>query len=334
MSLLLTCRITIGAYQFTRTSGVEIQSSWKTIGDTATLKMYGYANLENADGSITRHAALEKVFKVGDQVTIELGYDGVLRTEFTGYIAEISAKIPIELRCEDEFFHLKRQKVNRTWQNTTLADILKDLLPTASLSQNIPKLSISCFRADRTTAYGVLKELKDSYLLAAYFRQNKLFVGLPYTEFTSADTSIKGGLAKYAFQQNIINDELRYSAKEDVRMKVKVVALHQNGKKTTVPDVGDPDGVERTVVLHTETTDVAELKRVGLQKLADMKYDGYRGTFTTFGEPYLIHSGTAELTDPLRPERTGRYLVDSVNTSFGPQGFRREVEPSKRVSIA
>ncbi|HEX8350734.1 MAG TPA: hypothetical protein VF598_12295, partial [Hymenobacter sp.] len=318
MSLLLTCKVTVGDLVYTKVSGYEAESSWKTLGDSATVKLYGIAQVENPDGSLGDRVKVEDVVKVGDRVKVELGYDGELRTEFEGYVAEIKLSIPFEIRCEDEYWKLKRTPVNKTFKNTTLKKLLAELVPNVKLSDSVPTLAIEAFRADRTTVANVLQKIKENYLVCAYFRNGRLFVGLPYTEFTSTNGP-EGSVAKYGFQQNVITDDLTYKRTEDVRIKAKVVAYHKSGKKTTVPDVGDVDGEERTIILRTETTDKAELKRLAVQKLSEFKYDGYRGKLTSFGVPYVIHSGIAELNDELHPQRSGRYLVDSVNTSFGPE---------------
>jgi hypothetical protein len=332
MSVLLTCKVTVGSRVFEKVSGVEIVSTWKELGDTATLKLYGWVQEIRPDGQrVGAVRKVEDVVKAGDRVEIQLGYDGQLRTEFMGYVADIKLTVPFEVRCEDEYYHLKRQSVNRSWKKTTLAQLLKDLVPNVTLSPSLPKLTIEEFRADRTTVAGVLQKLKEYYLVCAYFRAGQLFVGLPYTEFT-ATSGVPGALARYGFQQNVVSDDLTYKRKEDVRLKFKLTARHPNGKTTSV-EVGDPLGEERNLTIPSKTSDKAELRRLAESRLAELKYDGYRGKLTSFGVPFVVHSGVADLKDERYPQRAGRYLVDSVRTTFGPEGFRREVELGKRVSL-
>ncbi|MES2730042.1 MAG: hypothetical protein V4621_08130 [Pseudomonadota bacterium] len=334
MSLLLTCRVIIGDYEFDRLADFEMESSWKNLGDTATLKMFGFVQVLEpgqdaaAGGTTTR---LEDLISVGDAVEVWLGYDGENRKEFQGYVAEIKLTVPFEVRLEDEYFHLKRTRVNRTWKKPTLKSLLADLLPKAHLSKSIPDMKMDSFRADRTTVAGVLKKLKEDYPgLCAYFRDGVLFVGLTYTEFTST-SRVDGAEALYSFQLNVVTDNLSYQRKEDVRIKAKVVAMHANGKKTTT-EAGDVDGAERTITLRTETKDKSKLKELAEKELAKFKYDGYSGDLTSFGVPFVLHSGVADLLDEKHPQRGGRYLVDVVKVSFGTSGFRRVVTLGKRSS--
>jgi phage protein D len=338
MSLLLCCRVTIGQIVYTKISGFEMESTWKNLGDTATLKLYGFVEVEDPDGVTDATFSnsvqkLEDLVKIGDPVKVELGYDDQLVTEFEGYVAEIKLTVPFELRLEDGYFNLKRTPVNRSWKKTTLRKLLADLVPSAQLAPTIPSMGIDSFRADRTTVAGVLKKLKEDYPgLCAYYRAGKLFVGLTYTEFQST-SQVDGAVALYDFQLNIVSDgSLSYRRKEDVRIKAKVVAIHANGKKTTT-EAGDVDGAERTITLRTETKDKAELKKLAQSQLDAFKYDGYSGDFTAFGVPYLIHSGVADLLDTRHPQRSGRYLVDAVKVQFGPEGFRRIITLGKRSSF-
>ena len=199
---------------------------------------------------------------------------------------------------------------------------------------SVPKLTLSGFRADRMNVASVLQKVKETYLVCAYFRGETLFVGLPYTELNSS-SPVPGALAKFSWQHNVIDDDLTYKRKEDVRIKAKVVAIHPNGKKTTAT-AGEADGEERTIFLRLtakdDTKDPATLKTMAEKKLANYRYDGYRGKLTSFGEPYIIHSGTADLFDSRYPQRAGSYLVDSVRTTFGTGGFRREVELGARAN--
>ncbi len=343
MSLLPGCLVKIGDLTYKEVSGVEITSSWKELGDTAVLKLYGWVQeVDEAGRLLGAVQKLEDIVAVGDPVEIQLGYDGQLRTEFRGFVSEIKLSVPFEVKCEDEYWHLKRSPVNRSWANTTLHKLLADLaglvkpagtslvLGPGMANRNV---QIEGFRADRTTVAGVLKTIKENYLVCAYFRGGKLFVGLPYTEFTSATAQEgDGSLALYGFQQNVVADDLSYRRKEDVRIKANVVAMHHNGKKTTT-QAGDVDGEERTITLRTDETDKAKLKSMAQSQLDNFKYEGYRGSLTSFGVPAVVHSGIADLLDTRYPQRAGRYLVDKVSTTFGPDGFKRKVELGKKVTL-
>ena len=58
--------------------------------------------------------------------------------------------------------------------------------------------------------------------------------------------------------------------------------------------------------------------------MALMKFDGYKGSFTAFGQPNAQHSGVAALEDGKYAERGGRYFIDAVKINYNSNGYRRE----------
>ena len=57
-----------------------------------------------------------------------------------------------------------------------------------------------------------------------------------------------------------------------------------------------------------------------------LRFEGYRGSFETFGDYFIRHSDQVTLKSFEYPEREGTYLVDSVDTYFGKNGFRKSIE--------
>ncbi|MBA9078936.1 hypothetical protein [Rufibacter quisquiliarum] len=318
MAFILTCEIYIGPYVFRKINKVKIKNTWKELGAEATISLY------NLKGK------LEQAITAGMPVEVWLGYDGILRKEFSGYVRSISPKIPFEVECEDEVYHLKRKTVNNSWRSISLRNLLEYLMPHAVLSANIPNVILSPFRLNKVTVADALRKLKEEYLMCAYFRDGRLFVGLPYTEFSS-QSGVPGGAAIYDFAKNIASEgSLTYRNKEDVRLRAKVVNILKNNTRQQI-EVGDPDGELRTLTFRNASANESELRKLAERELEKYKFEGYRGSFTGFGLPYISHSGTIELRDSRYPQRAGRYVVDSVNTTFGVDGFRREIEIGKAV---
>jgi translation initiation factor IF-1 len=298
------------------------------LGDSCTLKLPNIAKYEGVQ------IKLEDRIKTGDKVVVKLGYNGNLITEFVGFVSEIVPKTPFELRCEDANYTLKRSElISQSWRSTKLKEVLNFCLTKVKNVQmvlgEIPDVTLAPFRLERVTVAQALQKLKDEYLLAAYFRGNGLFVGLPYTE--SMD-KLEGSRAKFHFQKNIATESLVYKKKEDVRLKAKVINILKNNERIET-EVGDSDGEQRTIHLRIPTTDKKVLERIGLVELEKYKYEGYRGKFVSFGVPYLIHSGTVELEDDKYPNRKGKYICESIKTTFGMNGFRREIELGKKLSV-
>jgi hypothetical protein len=94
--LSFNAKVTIGPYDASASfSEFEATSTWKSIGDSATLKLGGL------------RARLENQVTTGMKVIVALGYDGQYFTEFEGYVAEIMPNVPFTLRLEDAAYQLK-----------------------------------------------------------------------------------------------------------------------------------------------------------------------------------------------------------------------------------
>lgn len=325
MAFYLCCRITVDNDKVIRSAhSVEIVSTWKSLSDRCTIELPTRGVLKSEAARERTAIRLDNYFKTGMKIVVELGYNEKFVTEFTGYIAEIKTGIKITLECEDESYKLKREgNISKSYKKTTLKALLKDLLPEIK-TIDLPEISIENFLIQRATKAFVLQELTDKYGLAIYFRKGVLYAGLPF-----ADRIVNG--TKYEIFRNVIEEDLKYLKTEDVRLKVRAVSRLPNNKKIEV-EVGDADGEERTLHYYNVDSE-ASLRKIAEADLKRYKYEGYRGTITTFGIPYVQHGETVEIFDPRYTERRGLYLVDKVTTNYSTSGFRRELEISIKLSV-
>lgn len=295
----MVSEITIGDYIFDNCHSVEITSGWQKLGDTAVIE------LPNIGGN------LASKLKPGDAVEVKLGYDDLLVTEYTGYVVRVSPSTPVRVECLDEMWQLRQQTVSMSWKSTTLAEVLKYIAPDALLDQ-VPQMTLAPFRLDQVTRAEALEGINEQYGLAVYFRGPKLFAGLPYTE---------QGVAKeyYHFQRNCLMGDLSYRRAEDVRVKVKAVSIKPDNTRIEVT-LGDNDGELHSLTYYNLT--VAELNQQATEQMKRLRFDGYSGNFTAFGQPNPVHGAVVELHDDIYPERAGNYYIDQVRTTYGQGGYR------------
>lgn len=304
-----------GEIVFDFLNNVEIQSSYEDL--TSTAKIIIPRKLVLEDKQIT------DVFKRGDSVKIELGYFPELKTVFTGYITKVHNKIPIELECEDGMFLLK-QKTISTYTKTTvslkqlLADLIEDTVPYKELVQ-IP--NIGSFRITNVSVAKILDGLRRDGIYS-YFVDGVLNVGL-------AENATDTKEEEYKFEETIINsDSLEYYIEDDVKLKVIAKSLDFNNVKNEVT-VGDEEGEVKT--FYKYGTDSASLKEFANIRLKEFKYTGWRGSFSTFGEPFIRSGDRAILSSLKLPERNGKYIVKSVSRSFGFSGYKQTIEIGLKV---
>ena len=118
---ILESKVEIGNYIFNQVNEIEITKSVEELSDTAVIKLpTRFKVRQNGEQKFT-----EDAIKVGDKVTITLGYEGKYSgVEFTGFVKKISPKIPLEIHCEDALWVLRRKNITRSWEKTTMKEIL------------------------------------------------------------------------------------------------------------------------------------------------------------------------------------------------------------------
>ena len=313
----LFSKITIGAFELDFVNEIEMNSSWKTFTDTATIILpkkitKGGESIFNGD---------DAVIKKGDPVTIELGYFPELNVVFNGYVSKVENTSPVVIHCEDEMFLLKRNTITKSFKSVDLETLVGEIA--GDVKFNTVDAEMGQFRISNVTPCQVLEEIKKVYLLDAFIQNKELHVGLQYIPETSTNH-------KLIFEKNIIDHSLEWQNLEDMKIKIKAISMLPNNKKIEI-EVGDPIGEQRTA--HFYNLSEKALREAAERELPKFRFSGYRGSFTTFGEPQLKHGDTVELTSYKFPERNGEYFVDGVETTFGQSGFRQIVEMGRKSEL-
>jgi hypothetical protein len=202
-----------------------------------------------------------------------------------------------------------------------MEQLLKDILP-AGIDYKLPgKIELGKASFTKVTAAQILKYLQDKFSINAWFRGSTLYVGLNYFQDLQTEHN-------FGFQNNIITDSLEFVKAEDIKVSVKATSILPDNSKIEVTK-GDSEGTERTI--HFYNVSKSTLEERAAKALTDFKFDGFTGTFTTFGQPVVRHGDIVTLTDNYYLNRSGSYIVKSVKTSFGRSGYRQEIELAERV---
>lgn len=318
MYVAMNSRISIGSLVFNnQVKSASGESSWADLTATATIELPRYSQLLSD--------ARYKI-KVGDEVKIELGYDGNYQKEFEGYVSEISPRSVIEIKCEDEMWKFKQSTISKSWKSITLKKLLLELFPGVQLT-HIPDVNLSPFRLVKVSPYKALEQLKETYGLVAYFRDKKLFCGLALTETfnETINFSFQNNIPKGQSEQNLI-----FKTEGDAKIKVKAISTLPSNKKVEVT-VGDEEGEEHTLHFYNIKSKDA-LKSIATSKIGLFRYTGYRGSFDSIGLPLSRHSQIAHLIDSRYPEREGKFFIDRVRFEYGSSGYRRTNTIGKKAA--
>ena len=119
--LAMEHNISIGNYRLGIVDSITIKRSVETLTDTALIVLpCAYAN---------KTLEVESKLKEGDEVTIELGYNNDLQTEFKGYLKTIQTDDgSITLECEDAIWLFRKELKNKEHKNITAKSLLQKVV--------------------------------------------------------------------------------------------------------------------------------------------------------------------------------------------------------------
>lgn len=310
--------IRVGNYRLLLVESVHIMRSVETLADTAEVVL---------PGSVMNVAIeVEGKVKVGDAVTIELGYNGKLQREFEGYVQRIGTDGgSVTLECEDGLWRFRQGVKDRQYAGVDVKRVLQDMCDQCG------GFGLECdyaFRYDKfvvknATGYDVLKKVQEEVKPNIYLKGDVLHVHPKYSEVF--------GEAKYDFSRNIERGgtDLEYRRKEDRRVLITVEGEKKDGKKVTV-EVGTTGG-DRVTLRLPGATDEASLRRLGEQALAERCYTGYSGSFDSWLRPYCDAGYAVSLHDPDYEYKDGTYYVTAVEVSYSRGGGKRTITLGKRL---
>ncbi|MCZ2140820.1 MAG: late control protein, partial [Bacteroidia bacterium] len=78
-------------------------------------------------------------------------------------------------------------------------------------------------------------------------------------------------------------------------------------------------------------SDENKLREMAKEELKKLKYDGFDGDIKTFLIPYAEPAMAADIMDSEHLNRSGKYFIKKVVTTFGRSGARRTVTIGNRL---
>jgi hypothetical protein len=313
--------ILLGDYRYPYVCETQIESSWKNLTTTCAIQLPKTTTDRKANNPA------QKIITVGNEAIVSFGYDSRVLERFRGYISEIKPGMPMDFKCEDEMWQLKRREVqNKSWRNgVRVADVLQYLgfAPTdyELIGNGSVDIEGDFSLRDCVNAAQALNHLKDALPLAFFFREGKLIVGDPY-KYQNPNR------VNFAFGYNIVSHSLEYKNAEDVLIQVEAISKHDTGKDVKVV-IGDKGGERHTFHVGMNQNE-AQVRKIAEENLWRFKWSGWRGSFQAFGEPIVRHGEIVVLHDKTN-EITGSYWVDKVVTTSGTGGIRQNITIGRKV---
>lgn len=326
MSFKLCSYIELGSFKLR--GGINEVTAKRSVNDymdTAIIKIPALGRTFSDSNMPSTSIESAKMFKEGDKVLIQLGYNGDYRKEFQGFIRRVSPSVPVVIECEGYGWQLRRQRILKSWKATTLLEVLETLIQGTDivLSPFIPEIKLTNYSIRNSNGLEVLEYFKSKMLLTCYFTFNELYVG------------IQQGLIKETVKLrlgwNVLrDDQLKYRLAEDTRILVRLTTGKGKKNKRLLYETGDKDGSLREINVPN-IQDQQWLKNLGDDALQKAKYTGYEGSITCFLQPYIEPSCNASIIDR-RYDRSGSHFTISTEVTFGMRGGRRKVQLGSKLN--
>jgi hypothetical protein len=317
-----------GKATFYNVADLSVTTSMGTFTDTCKLtlpRIYSKHNRDEKD--------LVKIFKRGDEITIQLGYDETLETVFKGYLKSVSTGRPVVIECENEAWKLKQitlkpqyyAKLNIKKFVEEHKKIIEEQMP--GFTTEIIDVDLGEVRINGDTSLAkVFDYFMANYPFRFFFRDGIFYGVLPSSMMLKNDV-IK--THKFKFGQNIISDSLTYTLADDVKIQIVAKAILKNNKKIEYKT--PEEGEIRTFLVPGATTE-ADLKTYAEDTLKTYKVNKMSGDFTAFGLPFvkkgdIVHLFDIDNDNKVRNEERNdkKFLVEGVTYTFGKGGYRQKI---------
>jgi hypothetical protein len=235
------------SFSFDFVNSFEVTDTWTELTNTAKITFPKNIYVRDAQNNLVPLAGtgsskqVSNLFQRGDKVKISFGYytydtNGnearVLTQIFAGYISKVSSKKPVELECEDNMWVLKQTPCKpQVWPGKQpLEQLFTNLLQGTGFTVNmLTNTTLGDITIQNESVAQLLSRLRKDYNLEAYF-------GTAKTNGANYGSELRIGSWIYideeavqnnfAFQQNIISDELEFQFKKDLKLSAVVNSLN------------------------------------------------------------------------------------------------------------
>ncbi len=340
---VLSSEITIGKFKFTGVHEVRIRRSLHGLADTAIITIPSIAKILRGGVAFPGTITTANQFNDGDAVEIKLGYNGYLRSEFSGFVRHRSLQMPLEVHCEGYSWLLRRTSNARFYKADKVKALLEEAVSGLGPGNEIAvecdlNLKLGKVNGDGDSSFDLLTNIKkytDECLTCFFVEPNKLWCGLLYTAWAKGEDALKAGTVKYSIGENVRRDQqLQVKHNENDRVEVRYSKKLPNGNVIAQRSDILKKHLRRHKKIINRVLVEGDLKALANEKAYQLNNLGFEGSLTGFLEPFALPGYNAQILDKRFPEHNGEYLVESTEVVFGMGGARRIVELGPRKGFA
>lgn len=262
----------------------------------------------------------------GSEVIIKAGYDGNLKTEFIGFVRDITTDGSLKIQCEDALFLFRKGIKDKMLKTTSVKQIAEYVCSEIGEGYKVIcdyDLNYEKFVIHQATGYDVLMKLQEETKYNIYFNTEKkeLHIHPPFTE--------KGGYVIYCMQKNIEKSSLEYKKAIDRKFELTIEKTKKDGTVVT-EKIGQSGGETKT--LKVGSLDAKSVKMRAEAEFKEFASDRYEGSFDTWLIPYCEPTYSAKIVDFDYPEQSAIYYVKATKVNISSSGGVRTITPGIKLA--
>ena len=314
---------------------IKFKTGSKTFKLLMLLECEIEKNVENlADVAVITlpEAVLNQALKVkdkigrGSEVTIKAGYNGDLKTEFIGFVRDITTDGSLKIHCEDALFLFRKGIKDKMFKTTSVKQIADYVCSEIGEGYKVIcdyDLNYEKFVIHQATGYDVLQKLQEETKANVYFNTEKkeLHIHPPFTE--------KGGYVIYCMQKNIEKSSLEYKKAIDRKFELTIEKTKKDGTVVT-EKIGQSGGETKT--LKVGSLDAKSVKMRAEAEFKEFASDRYEGSFDTWLIPYCEPTYSAKIVDFDYSEQSAIYYVKATKVNISSSGGVRTITPGIKLA--
>lgn len=335
--------ITIGQFRFSGVHEVTIKRSIHSIAETATIKIPAKARILRNGTSEAQTVITSKQFVDGDPVTINLGYNGELRTEFKGFVKGRNFDTPLQIECEGYSWLLRRNSKSLFFKSVTVKQLLQEAVSSADPKNEIKVIctadfTLSNISIDNASGFDIIEKISkytDNAITCCFIEPDVLWCGLVYSAYAKGNDPFHQGTVSYRPGYNIFHENtLRLRDANHDPTKVVYSRKQSNGHILSASsNVLSTTKRTYSKVLN-QIKDANALTMLANEQAYQLNYAGFEGNLHTFLQPYVAPGYMAYIANTNYSEQDGNYLIESTETTFNTKGARRIVEIGPKLISA
>lgn len=264
----------------------------------------------------------------GSEVSIKAGYNGDLKTEFIGFVRDITTDGSLKIQCEDALFLFRKGIKDKMLKPTSVKKIAEYVCSEIGEGYKVVvegDLAYEKFVIHQANGYDVLMKLQEETHYNIYFDTEKkeLHIHPPFIEKKD------NGYVIYCMQKNIEKSSLEYKKAIDRKFELTIEKTKKDGAVVT-EKIGQSGGETKT--LKVGSLDAKSVKMRAEAEFKEFASDRYEGEFDTWLIPYCEPTYSAKIVDFDYPEQSAIYYVKATKVNISSSGGVRTITPGIKLA--